>query len=707
VKPPIAPERPHLHDEHGVVREDPWYWMRDRGDHAVRDHLEAENAYTEACTAHLAPLRETLLAEFRARMQEDDVSVPARDGPWEYYRRVERGRPYPIHCRRPSAGGHEQVMLDVNLLAEGRDFASVDGLDWSPDHRTLAYATEFAGDERYTVRFRRLDLPAEEEGAPSDTLELDDAIANTSGNVAWIDNETLWVVTLDESLRPYQVWRHRVGHPEEDHLVYQETDERFRVGVGRSRSGRFLVLYLSSFETTEIRLLEVPVGGAVGGIEEREARPLLPRVRGARIQVAHAGDVLHVITNVGPDGVPGSASNGRLLELPLGEDGSWGEPVERIAHQPSVQLVGIQGFETFSALTVRDHGQLRIRIVPLVSSGEEIRDLQLLEVPSAVAVGENHEWSTRTLRVGYGSMTTPQTTLAFDLDRPDEPPVRLKEVPVPGYDRSRYRTARLEAVAEDGTRIPLSVVHHVDVDPLAGPHPTVLSGYGAYGIPLDPSFQSARVSLLDRGVVFVTAHVRGGGDLGRPWYEAGKLAYKARSFTDFVAAARHLVEAGITAPDRLIATGGSAGGLLVGASMNLAPELFRAVAAHVPFVDVLTTMLDASLPLTAGEWDEWGDPRERQWFDLIRSYSPIDNVSPVKYPDLLATGAWSDQRVQYWEPAKWVAKLRKVATGGRFLLRTELAAGHQGPSGRYAPLALQAFTHAWMLDELGLGATTA
>lgn len=687
--PPLAEKRPHVHVEHGVRREDPWYWLRNREDPAVLAHLGAENAWTTERLAPLEPLRKQLYAEMLGRIQETDSSVPAPEGPWEYYHRTEAGRPYGIHCRRPRGGGPEQILLDVNVLGEGRPFVSVATVDTSPDHRICAYSTDFTGAERYTLRFRDLETGA----------ELPDTIENASGTVAWAnDSRTVLWAELDVALRSFRIRRHTLGTEGPDPVVYEETDERFRVIVYRNLSGRYLSIWVGNQATTETSLLSAdnPAGPVY---------TVFPRQRGAKYRVTDVGRDLFVLTNVGVDGVPGSAVNYRLLQIPFGEQG-LGEGFERLPHRPDAELVDIDGFARHVVVTERDRGQLGLRILDPGSSRDHLygepstteRWVPLPEVPCVIGVGTNLEYDTEVLRFEYTSLTTPPSTFEIDVDMMDVK--KLKEQPVPGYDRTRYRTLRLEATAADGTRIPISVVHSVDVDLAKGPHPTVLYGYGAYGITIDPSFSPSRVSLLDRGVVFAIAHVRGGGFLGRQWYEDGKFLKKPNTFHDFVACAQLLIDRGLTAPDRLAMSGGSAGGLLVGAVMNLAPELFRSVLAAVPFVDIVSTMLDESLPLTAAEWEEWGDPRTPEFFQAMLAYSPYDNVGARAYPDVLAVAGLNDPRVQYWEPAKWVAKLRDRATSGEFLLLTHLGAGHQGRSGRYGALEDRALEYAWLLSTL-------
>ncbi|MEQ1504921.1 MAG: S9 family peptidase [Myxococcota bacterium] len=685
MNPPLAERRPHRHTEHGVDRDDPWYWLREKSEPAVLAHLEAENAFTAHRLAGLDPLRKQLYAEMVGRILETDATVPAPDGPWAYYSRVEAGKPHRIYCRRPRDGGPEQILIDVNALAEGKPYLSLGGLATSPDHRLCAYATDEDGSERHTVRIRDL----------STGEDLPDRIVGVGTSLVWANDGTLLWCALDDTLRSFRVHRHRVGSatdPMTDPVLVEEPDPRYRLFPGRTRSGRFLTFTIGNGDTTEVSIVAAddPAGPRT---------VVFPRATGAKYQVSHVGrgdrQRLLVTTNVGADGVPGSAVNHRVLEVPIRADG-LGAPIELVAHRDDVEVVGIDGFATFAAVLERDRGQLGFRLLD-DAGGEHV--VPIPERPCVIDDDANLEFDTRTFRFDYTSMTSPYTVFAYDLDARSV--TRLKEQEVPGYDRTKYRTERLAAIAADGTEIPISIVYRADLPLSAGPHPLVLYGYGSYGITIDPVFSPTRVSLLDRGVVFAIGHVRGGGFLGRSWYEAGKFHHKQRSFTDFVACARHLVAIGATAPEKLAIWGGSAGGLLVGAAINLAPDLFRAALAEVPFVDVLTTMLDASLPLTAGEWAEWGDPRQRAFFDTIRAYSPLDNVAARRYPNLLATAGLNDPRVQYWEPAKWVQKLRATATDGEFLLWVQLT-GHQGKSGRYGALEDRAFVSAWLLDQLGV-----
>jgi oligopeptidase B len=677
---PRAERRVHTHYDHGQVRPDPYAWLRDREDPAVLEHIRAENTFCEARLAGLEGLRKQLYQEFLGRIQETDSSVAAPHGPWEYYSRTEAGRAYPLHCRRLRGGGQEQILLDVNALGQGQEYVGVGMVHPSPDHAVLAFATDFTAAEQYTLRFGR--LRAEDAGG----LEpLDDRIENTSGTFAWAsDSRTVWFCELDEAMRSHKVLRYTLGSGRAPEVMFHEPDERFRLAVARSRCGRWMLVTVYNAGTTEVRVCQT---------DDPTARPepVFPRRTGAKYTVEAAGDSWFALTNVGADDTPGAAVNYRLVELVAD-----GPPREWLAHRDDAELVSLDGFQDHLVVLERVRGQLGLRSLDLRS--RQWKDLPLPETPSVVDLGTNLEFATSRFRFDYTSLTTPSTDFEVDLDTLAT--VRLKEQPVIGYDRTRYRTERMWATSVDGVRVPMSVVYRADLELRRGPHPTFLYGYGAYGITVDPVFSPSRVSLLDRGVVFVIAHVRGGGFLGRSWYEAGKLEHKQRSFDDFVACAKELITAGVSAPARLVACGGSAGGLLVGACMNRAPELFRGVLAQVPFVDVLSTMLDASLPLTAGEWDEWGDPRDPAVYERILAYSPYDNVQARAYPNLLATAGWTDPRVQYWEPVKWVAALRDLATSGEFLLRVQLSAGHQGRSGRYGALEERAFEYAWVLDQL-------
>jgi oligopeptidase B len=679
------------------VRIDDWYWLADREDPAVIEHLVAENAYTEAVTAATAGLRDQLFKEMVARIEETDLSVPARKGPWLYYSRTVKGSNYGIHCRRPAgtgdeAEGDEEVILDENILAEGHDYFALGNLAISPDHRWLAYSTDTSGGERYTMRFRDLD----------NGDESTESLVDTSYGVAWAnDNATVFFVRVDEAMRPHQLWRHQVGTaPSGDVLVYEEPDEHYYLGVGRTKDDRYILCALDSKVTSEVRVLSADDPGGEFTIVE-------PRRQGIEYSVDHdRGDPdkgrqgrFLIVTNDG-------AEDFRLMAAPDDAPGraSW---TEVIPAREGVRLDAVDPFANHLVVYEREDGETRIRVIDAVTGVSTPVDQP--ETPSTVWGGANPEYDSTTLRYEYTSMVTPRSV--FDLDLETGKLELRKRQPVLGdFDPDRYATERRWARAEDGTRVPISLVYRTDLVAAGAGAPCLLYGYGSYEASMDPTFSSLRLSLLDRGFVFAIAHVRGGGEMGRRWYEAGKFLSKPNTFTDFVACARTLIDEGWTSPDRLVARGGSAGGLLMGAVANLAPELFRAIVAEVPFVDCLTTILDDTLPLTVLEWEEWGNPVEDpEVYAVMKAYSPYDNVRsvdqhgvPVRYPDILATGGLSDPRVGFWEPAKWVAKLRTANPENRVLLKTEMGAGHGGPSGRYDAWKDEAFVYAFILETLGL-----
>ncbi len=679
----------------GDERTDDWFWLRERDDPEVRDYLEAENAYTQAGLAHTEPVQHRVFADIKERVQETDASAVVRRGDWEYFTRTIEGREYAAHCRRPasdapapdplvepaSAAG-EMLVLDENALAAGEDYFVLRGFALSPAQRLLAYAVDVTGGELATLRVRDLDTGS----------DLPDEIDGVYYGLAWANDErTLFYVRTDDAIRPYQVWRHLLGEPTSaDVLVYQEDDERFGVGIGRMRTGRFIGVGSESKTTSEARLIDADDPTA-------PLRLVTPREQGLEYHVEHHvdaehGDRLFVLTNA--DG----AENFRLMVVGL-EDTSRGAWAEVVPHRADVRLADVDAFADHLVLSERSAGLERLRVLRLGDGSERV-----LEMPDDVYsawVGPNPEFESSTLRIGYTSLVVP--TSDIDVDLADGARTVVKRQPVHGYDPSTLETHRLWATASDGTQIPISIVHRKDLH-RDGSAALLLYGYGSYEVSIDPTFSASRVSLLERGVAFAIAHVRGGGELGRPWYEDGKLDHKRNTFTDFVACAEHLVAQGYTSPTRLVARGGSAGGLLMGAVANLRPDLFRAIVAEVPFVDCLTTMLDESLPLTITEWEEWGDPaHDPAIYDYIKSYAPYDNVAALDYPALLVTAGLNDPRVQYWEPAKWVAKLRETAIGDAPLfLKTELGAGHHGPSGRYESWKDEAFVLAFVLDQMGI-----
>jgi oligopeptidase B len=669
---PIAKRIPHTRLLHGDAFVDDYAWLRDRDDPDTVAYLEAENAHTRQSMDHLADLRSTLFEEIKSRVQETDLSAPARRGPWFYASRTDEGRQYPTFVRMESApDGPEQTMLDVNDLAGGHDYLAVGVFAVSPDHRRAAYSVDTDGSEHFTMRIRDLEAGA----------DLADVITGTYYSAAWsAGGEYLFYTTIDAAHRPDKIWRHRLGTPQSDDVVVvDEPDERMFLSVGTSQDDIYLLASAASQTTSDVRYLDAsdPTG---------DWRWVLPRVHGVEYSVDHKDGRWLVTTTE-------AALNGRLLSVPV--DGE-GEVVELVPHSPAHRVAGTLTLAAHVVVFGRRDGLTSVTILP---DGGEPFDLTFDEAVYAVRPGRNLEYDTAVLRVGYQSLVTAPRVV--DVDLVDGEHTLVKETPVlGGYDPADYESARAWATAGDGTSVPISIVRRKGTEL---PAPMLLYGYGAYELPMDPWFSAARLSLLDRGVVFAIAHVRGGGEMGRTWYEDGKMAHKSNTFRDFIAAAEHLVAGGWTAPDRLAARGGSAGGLLMGAVANLRPALFRAIVAEVPFVDVINTMIDESLPLTVIEWEEWGNPAEAEAYRRMVAYSPYDNVSEQEYPAMLVTAGLNDPRVSFWEPAKWVARLRAVATTrGPLLLKTEMGAGHGGPSGRYNAWRDEAFVMSFVLDQLGV-----
>ncbi len=683
--PPVAPQRPHVHTEHGVERPDPWYWLREREDPEVLAYIEAENAWTELATADSASFRQALYDEMLARIQEDDSGVPWQDGDFLYQLESVEGAAYQALWRVPVATPDAPVSLvfDENARAEGHDYYHLGALTVSPDQQRLAVAEDTSGREIYTVRV--LELGSGE--------WLPDTLEGASTSLAWAaDSATLFYTTMDDALRPDTLWRHGLGTPQaEDARVYVEDDERFWLYADTTRSEDYLLAISSSNVTSEIRVLDATTPEAAWQL-------LIPRVQGVEASVAHQGDRWLVRTNACLDegGLQGDcALNFKLLALPL--DGQ-GEPEELLAHRPEVLLESVDAFADHLVVLERDQGVLGLRV--LDRSGEA-RTVDLPGGVGEVWAEANAVYDTDTYRFGYTSMVTPVTVFDWQVET-GELTTRKVDPVLGDYDPATYTTTRLHATSTGGVQVPVTVVHRSDL-PLDGTAPLILTGYGSYGVPYDPYFTITRLPLLDRGVVFGIAHIRGGGDLGRGWYEDGKYLHKQHTFDDFIAVTEHLVAQGLAAPDRVAIYGGSAGGMLMGAVVNQRPELYAGVVAQVPFVDVVTTMMDETIPLTVIEWEEWGDPHDKTYFDAMLAYSPYDNVAAQDYPPMLITSGLNDPRVQYWEPTKWAARLRATGTGSApLLLKTHMGAGHAGSSGRYGYLEDKAFVWAFLLESLGV-----
>jgi oligopeptidase B len=686
LKPPVADRKPIERSHHGDVFVDDYEWLRDKTDEEVLDYLRSENEYTQARTAHLESLRQAIFQEISDRTLQTDLSVPARRGGYWYYTRTVEGKQYAISCRvkvdgdePPATDGEipgEEVLLDGNEVAGDSEFFSLGTVDVAPDGRLLAYSTDLTGDERFTLRIKDL----------STGELLPDELPEVHYGSAWsADGSTIFYTKVDDAWRPYQVWRHTLGQTE-DVLVMEESDERFWVGVDLTRNEQAIQISLGSKLTSEVWLLDAqdPTGEPV---------VVAPRREGVEYDVEHAGDQLLIVHNA-------DAANFSLATAALDSPGDWSTLIQG---DDSSRLLGVDAFANHVILYRRRDAITELAIMRREDGSFGSPEVLRFDEPIyTVSPGRNDEWQDTRYRFGYTSLVTPSTT--YDVDVVSGERRLLKQQPVlGGVDLSAYTQYREWATAPDGTQVPISMVARKDVAK-DGNAPVVLYGYGSYESSMDPWFSIPRLSLLDRGVVFAIAHVRGGGELGRQWYDNGKTLTKRNTFTDFIAAAEHLVKDGWTRPERIVAQGGSAGGLLMGAVANLAPQAFGGVVAEVPFVDALTTILDPSLPLTVIEWEEWGNPLEDpEVYRYMKSYSPYENVSAQQYPRILAITSLNDTRVFFVEPAKWVAKLRATAAGEvDVLLKTEMEAGHGGRSGRYDAWREIAFTLAWELDVLGL-----
>lgn len=675
-RPPIAGTRPKRSRRHGDVRVDPYAWLRNREDPDVLAYLEAENRYTTARMRGTRELQKKLFEEMRRRIKETDLDVPVRIDDYHYYSRTEKGKQYGIYCRRHrSLRAREQVILDHNALARGKKFFDVGLHAVSPDHTLLAYSIDTRGDERYALQIKDLRRGR----------LLPEVIADV-GSVAWAsDSRTLFYTVLDALHRPYKVFRHRLGEPlEKDELVFHEPDESFFLGVAKTRSRAYILLELQAKTTSEVHFLPA-------AHPDQPFRVVQRRRRHIEYDVEHHGDSFFILHN-------DKAKNFELAWTPVDKPSArnW-RPL--IRHRKSVLLEDVSAFRNHLVVYEREDGLEHIRIRNLNSRAEH--RVHFPEAVYTIAEGANPEFDTQSLRFTYSSLVTPSSVFSYDMNTRHR--TLLKQAPVlGGYHPERYASERIFARAADGERVPISLVYRKGLR-RDGRNPTFLTGYGAYGASRDPSFSSVRLSLLDRGVVYAIAHVRGGSEMGRDWYERGKFLHKKNTFTDFIACAEKLIAAGITAPPHLAINGGSAGGMLMGAVANLRPDLFGVVVADVPFVDVLSTMLDPSLPLTVLEYDEWGNPNDPRYYRYIKSYSPYDNVVSQNYPTMLVTAGLNDPRVSYWEPAKLVARLRAMKTDdNELLLKTQMSAGHFGASGRYEMLKEIAFDYAFVLTRLGV-----
>ncbi len=673
--PPIPAQHPTVLTKHGDSRIDPYFWLRQRANPEVIAYLEAENLFADAVMAPTARLQQRLYEEIVDRVEQTDTSPPTYlKGYWHYTRTVE-GLDYEIYCRRKgSMDAPEEVELDGNELARGHDYFELGYVEHSPDENILAYAIDLTGNELHEVRFRDL----------STGRDLPEVLDDVHYGSAWsADSKTFLYVRPDKTMRPYQVWRHELGTPiSRDVLVLQEDEERFELGVELTKSERYIIFTSSSQITSENRYLRS---------DDPAGEPILIEARrhGVEYSVDHQEDLFLILTNDG-------AHNFKLVAAPVDRPGreAW---TDLLPEREGVRLNAIDVHINHVVIGQRSDGLQRLEVLD-----SRTGELHLVEQPDTTYTayaGSNPVYESSVMRYFYTSLTAPWSSFDYDMDTRER--TLVKEQPVRGgYNREDYITDRLWATSADGVRVPLSLVYRRDLA-LNGTNPTLLYGYGAYELPSDPMFDAARLSLLDRGFIYAIAHVRGGGEMGREWYEDGKFLTKTNTFDDFIACAVELIDRGYTSPRHLAIRGRSAGGLLIGAVLNARPDLFACAVAQVPFVDALTTMLDESIPLTVNEYEEWGDPNDPEFYDYMKSYSPYDNVRRVAYPAVLVTAGLNDPRVPYWEPAKWVAKLRSATlSSSPILLKTDLEAGHSGPSGRYESWREEAFVSAFVVDQL-------
>ena len=679
---PTAPKRPYLITQHGETRIDNYYWLRNREDPEVLQYLRAESDYLEEVMGPTKPLQDILYAEMKGRMRETDSSVPEKRGAYFYYTRSEVGKQYPIFCRKKgSLDSPEEILLDQNLLAEGASFCSVGAFTVSPDATKLAYSIDVDGAEVYTVYIKDLTNHAVYPEAINNTFS---SVYYHTG-VEWAnDSQTIYYLTLDSAQRTDCLWRHTIGtDPASDTLIFQEKDEAYFLFITKTRDEAYILTHHHATRAVEMRFLSADQ-------PDGELKVLSPRRDGVEYHAAHHEGKFFIVTNH-------QATNFRLMQasVDLPEIDHWQEV---IPHREDVLLDYVDAFENYIVLYERKNGLRQIRILAR-NAPEDIRYVQFPEPAYSVDFDSNPEYGTEILRFRYSSMITPHSVIDYHMDTGEWELVRQDEIPS-GYDITKYLSERIYATAPDGRSVPISLVYKKDLV-RDGNNPTLLYGYGAYGSAIDAGFNSGLLSLLDRGFVFAIGHVRGGSDMGRAWYEDGKLFNKKNSFTDFIACGEHLIRAGFTSPEKLAITGGSAGGLLVSACLTMRPDLFKAVIAKVAFVDVVTTMSDPTIPLTALEYDEWGNPENIEFYKYMMSYSPYDNIRATKYPHMLITTGLNDPRVAYWEPAKFAAKLREMKTDDNLLLlQTNYSSGHAGASGRYDSLKEIAIDYAFLIDQL-------
>ncbi|WP_186756288.1 S9 family peptidase [Echinicola salinicaeni] len=674
--PPKAAIKPHKISFHEHTRIDPYYWMNDRNNPDVINYLNQENDFLKASLAHTEDLQKELFEEMKGRIKEDDESVPYFKDGFYYYTKYITGGEYPIFCRKAqSLEGEEKIILDVNKLAENQEYFNVNSLGISTNQQLLAFSQDNIGRRIYTIKFKDLNSGA----------ILSDEISNVTGNLAWAnDNQTIFYSKQDpNTLRSFQIFKHKIGTSQDkDELIFEEKDDTFTCHISKSKSKQYLFICSESTVSTEIRFLNADEpNGKIQLIQDRE--------RDLEYHADHFGEDFLIMTN------HDKASNFKLVKAPVlsPRKENW-EDV--IPHREDVLLEGFEVFEDYLVLEERFNGLTRIQVNPW--NGNKPHYIEFAEPTYSAWTSYNPEFSTKLLRLGYNSLTTPSSTYDYNMETGEQTLLKRQEI-IGGYNPEHYQSERLWAKAEDDTMIPISLVYKKSSFKKDGSSPLLQYAYGSYGYSTDALFSSNRLSLLNRGFVFAIAHIRGGQEMGRYWYEDGKMLQKKNTFTDFICCSEYLISQKYTHPDKLFAMGGSAGGLLMGAVINIKPELYKGVIAAVPFVDVVTTMLDESIPLTTGEFDEWGNPKEKEYYDYMLSYSPYDNIEKKDYPNLLVTSGLHDSQVQYWEPTKWVAKLRTEKTNNNLLLLyTNMEAGHGGASGRFQSLKETALEYAFILD---------
>nr|WP_242009142.1 S9 family peptidase [Robertkochia solimangrovi] len=679
--PPKVEKKPVTLEKHGDIRTDEFYWLNERENPEVIDYLERENEYYNKMTAHTDGLKNSLFEEMKARIKEDDESVPYKFNGYWYYTRYEKGKDYPIYLRKiDSVNAEEEVMFNCNELAESYSYFNLRGINISPDNKFAAYAIDTLGRRKYEIRIKNLETGA----------EFPEVIDNTTGSSTWAnDNKTLFYTRKDEqTLRSAMIYRHKLETDvSEDSLVYHEEDETFNAFVYKSKSQQYIIFGSGSTLTSEYSILDA---------DDPEGTPKVfqPRIRGLEYGIAHFEDNFYVITNAD------NAVNFKLMKTPVKETTKehW---TEVIPHRKDVLLEDIDIFKKYLVVSERENGLNKIKVINWKDESEYF--IPFDDETYTAFTSTNLDFDTVTLRYVYNSLTTPASTIDYNMDTHDRLVMKEQEVLGGKFQKGNYTSERVWATAEDGTKIPISLVYRKGMVKKNGKSPLLLYGYGSYGSTIDPYFSTVRLSLLDRGFIYAIAHIRGGEYLGREWYEDGKLLHKKNTFTDFIDCGKYLISEKYTSSKHLYGMGGSAGGLLIGTVVNLAPELFNGVVTQVPFVDVVTTMLDESIPLTTGEYDEWGNPNKRKYYDYMKSYSPYDNVSDLNYPNMLITTGLHDSQVQYWEPAKWVARLRDRKKGyGIILFQTNMDAGHSGASGRFEALKEVAMEYAFLLDLEGI-----